>query len=340
MRVDLMLCETMASAEEARAAAIAAAESGKPVWVSWTLADDGPPRLRSGETLASGRACAGGHSAGRPPRQLQPARSRGRGLARPGGARRPGGRVCQCVHRGWRRSSTVAPSTCSRPGRISAPSATRTFALRWAEGGAAIVGRLLRNRAGPHRCAARPAARGGHRHDRGLICRYRPRMHDALPTARLLAVARGDEAPDTVIEGAQVFCAFTREWLEGDVAIADGRFAGVGAYEGGERIDGSGRFLTAGFIDAHMHVESCKLGVARAGARAASPAARRQSSAIRTSSPTRSAPRACTGSSTPARACRSTCSSSPLGRAGKPLRVAARAALAAGHRRDPARASA
>ena len=58
--------------------------------------------------------------------------------------------------------------------------------------------------------------------------RYRPRMHDALSTARLLAVARGEEAPDTVIEGAQVFCAFTREWLEGDVAIADGRFAGVG----------------------------------------------------------------------------------------------------------------
>jgi S-methylmethionine-dependent homocysteine/selenocysteine methylase len=52
-RVDVMLCETMASAQEARAAATAAAESGKPVWVSWTLADEGPPRLRSGETLAA-----------------------------------------------------------------------------------------------------------------------------------------------------------------------------------------------------------------------------------------------------------------------------------------------
>lgn len=51
-RVDLFLCETMASAEEALAAATAAAESGRPVWVSWTLADDGAPRLRSGETLA------------------------------------------------------------------------------------------------------------------------------------------------------------------------------------------------------------------------------------------------------------------------------------------------
>ena len=46
-------------------------------------------------------------------------------------------------------------------------------------------------------------------------------MHDALPTARLLAVARGDEAPDTVIESAQVFCAFTREWLEGDVSALE-----------------------------------------------------------------------------------------------------------------------
>jgi S-methylmethionine-dependent homocysteine/selenocysteine methylase len=59
--VDLMLCETMASAEEGLAAAIAASESGKPVWVSWTLADDpGPPRLRSGESLATASAALDG----------------------------------------------------------------------------------------------------------------------------------------------------------------------------------------------------------------------------------------------------------------------------------------
>jgi adenine deaminase len=86
-------------------------------------------------------------------------------------------------------------------------------------------------------------------------------MRDPLPTARLLAVARGEAAPDLVIEGARVFGAFTKEWLEGDVAIADGRFAGIGSYTGGERIDGSGHWLTAGFIDAHMHVESSKLTV-------------------------------------------------------------------------------
>jgi adenine deaminase len=77
--------------------------------------------------------------------------------------------------------------------------------------------------------------------------------------ARLIAVARGDAAPDTVIEGAQVFCAHTLEWLSGDVAVADGMVAGIGSFDGGERIDARGRRLVPGFIDAHMHVESSKL---------------------------------------------------------------------------------
>jgi len=49
--VDLLLCETMSSADEARAAAVAATQTGKPVWVSWTLHEDRSGRLRSGETL-------------------------------------------------------------------------------------------------------------------------------------------------------------------------------------------------------------------------------------------------------------------------------------------------
>jgi adenine deaminase len=82
---------------------------------------------------------------------------------------------------------------------------------------------------------------------------------DTESRRRLIAVARGDEAPDVVIDGARVFGAFTREWLEGDVAIAEGRFAGVGHYPGGKRIDGRERFLVPGFIDAHVHLESSQL---------------------------------------------------------------------------------
>jgi adenine deaminase len=77
--------------------------------------------------------------------------------------------------------------------------------------------------------------------------------------ARLIAVARGDEAPDLVIAGARVFSVFTSEWLELDVAVADGRVAGLGSYDGGERVDAGGRYLVPGFIDAHVHIESSKL---------------------------------------------------------------------------------
>ncbi len=77
--------------------------------------------------------------------------------------------------------------------------------------------------------------------------------------ARRLAVARGDERADTVIRGGRVFCVFTREWLDADVAIADGYVAGLGDYEGDEVVDASGRYVVPGFVDAHMHLESTKL---------------------------------------------------------------------------------
>ena len=50
--VDLYICETMSSAAEGLAAATAALEFGKPVWVAWTLHEDQSGRLRSGETIA------------------------------------------------------------------------------------------------------------------------------------------------------------------------------------------------------------------------------------------------------------------------------------------------
>lgn len=54
--VDLFLCETLSSVDEARAAIPAAAASGRPVWAAFTLADEPvpeQPELRSGEPLTS-----------------------------------------------------------------------------------------------------------------------------------------------------------------------------------------------------------------------------------------------------------------------------------------------
>ncbi|MEZ5812892.1 MAG: homocysteine S-methyltransferase family protein [Rhizobiaceae bacterium] len=56
--VDVFLCETLGSVVEVRAAATAAAESGRPVWMAMTLKDGGDAELRSGEPLADGIAAA------------------------------------------------------------------------------------------------------------------------------------------------------------------------------------------------------------------------------------------------------------------------------------------
>jgi adenine deaminase len=76
---------------------------------------------------------------------------------------------------------------------------------------------------------------------------------------RRLAVARGDEPADVVVRGGRVLSVFTREWLDVDVAVADGWVAGLGEYDGKEVIDAAGRYVVPGFIDAHMHLESTKL---------------------------------------------------------------------------------
>jgi adenine deaminase len=81
----------------------------------------------------------------------------------------------------------------------------------------------------------------------------------SAPLAKRLAVARGDEPADVVIRGGRVLSVFTREWLEADVAIADGWIAGLGDYRGREELDATGRWVVPGFIDAHMHLESSKL---------------------------------------------------------------------------------
>lgn len=56
--VDLLLCETLSSVDEVRAASAAAAESGKPVWVAMSLKDGADSQLRSGEPLSEGVSAA------------------------------------------------------------------------------------------------------------------------------------------------------------------------------------------------------------------------------------------------------------------------------------------
>jgi S-methylmethionine-dependent homocysteine/selenocysteine methylase len=137
--VDLFLCETMSTAEEARAAAAAVWEVGKPVWVGWTL-DDTQPLLRSGETIAAARAALAGLPVGAvlancsPPETITAAMPALVATGLPTG--------------GYANGFTGIPKTFL-PGRTKDqvrsredldPDAYAAFALGWAEAGATIVG--------------------------------------------------------------------------------------------------------------------------------------------------------------------------------------------------------
>lgn len=73
---------------------------------------------------------------------------------------------------------------------------------------------------------------------------------------RLIAVAAGREKADLVLKNAKYLNVFSNEFLCGDIAVANGRIAGVGKYDGKTEIDVSGKLVLPGFIDAHIHLES------------------------------------------------------------------------------------
>lgn len=75
----------------------------------------------------------------------------------------------------------------------------------------------------------------------------------------LIRVAQGLEPADLVLKNAEVFHVYTGEFILCDIAIADGYIAGTGSYFGIEEIDMQGRYITPGFIDAHVHIESSML---------------------------------------------------------------------------------
>ena len=61
---------------------------------------------------------------------------------------------------------------------------------------------------------------------------------------------------DLVLKNAKIVNVFTDRVEEGNVAVKNGMIVGIGNYEGEEEIDLKGQYLTSGFIDAHLHLES------------------------------------------------------------------------------------
>lgn len=137
--VDFFICETMSTIEEARAAATAAVETGKTVWVAWSLEDNGAKHLRSGETIGDAFKALNGLASAvlancTHPESITAAMSELKATGLPTG--------------GYANGFTGIPKTFM-PGRtkelLSArrdldPAAYAKFALRWVQQGATIVG--------------------------------------------------------------------------------------------------------------------------------------------------------------------------------------------------------
>jgi adenine deaminase len=78
-----------------------------------------------------------------------------------------------------------------------------------------------------------------------------------MAPTRVLAVARGEEPADVVLRGATVLDVCSGAPLREDIAVAEGRIAGLGpGYEGVREVDLAGALVLPGFIDAHVHIES------------------------------------------------------------------------------------
>ena len=137
--VDLFLCETMSTAEEARAAAAAVGEFGKPVWVAWTL-DDAAPTLRSGEPIATAHAALRGLPVEAVLANCSPPETISAAMPALVATGAPAG--------GYANGFTGIPKTFL-PGRTKDqvktredldPDAYAAFALGWVDAGATIVG--------------------------------------------------------------------------------------------------------------------------------------------------------------------------------------------------------
>jgi adenine deaminase len=84
---------------------------------------------------------------------------------------------------------------------------------------------------------------------------------------RLIQVARARQPADVLLKNARIVDVYGLDILEGDVALAEQRIAGIavgpqrGAYAAQEVHDLQGAYLAPGFIDAHVHIESSMVSV-------------------------------------------------------------------------------
>ncbi len=74
-----------------------------------------------------------------------------------------------------------------------------------------------------------------------------------------ISAARGRKPADLALKGGSIVNVFSGEIYKTEVAVHNGRIAGLGEYEGREVIDVASKIIIPGLIDSHVHLESSML---------------------------------------------------------------------------------
>lgn len=81
-----------------------------------------------------------------------------------------------------------------------------------------------------------------------------------MHTAKTMSdIALGKQKADLVLKNCKIVNVFTHEIEHGDIAIANGLIVGIGEYSGITEKDMQGKYVSPGFIDGHVHIESSML---------------------------------------------------------------------------------
>jgi adenine deaminase len=81
-------------------------------------------------------------------------------------------------------------------------------------------------------------------------------------TNELIQVARGNKNGDLLLKNAKVVNVYSGEFIDADVVTSEDRIAGIGkGFKAEEVIDLKGHYLSPGFIDGHVHIESSMVDV-------------------------------------------------------------------------------
>lgn len=137
-RVDLIICETVASLAHARAVLQAAADVGKPVWLAVTVDDEDGSRLRSGEAVAGICEIAG--AAGAVLANCSAPEAMARALDALKGCGKPIGAYANGFAEITKDFLRDKPTVDTLSSRDIGPEVYADFALGWVDQGATIVG--------------------------------------------------------------------------------------------------------------------------------------------------------------------------------------------------------